>query len=329
MRAFRGGLLVLALVWSGLTWAQEEKPQPPQASEVSEEDREKARMYYELAAKHYEDGELIESAQMLEKAYAIDADPVLAYNIGKAYDEAAELELALVWYRKAEADPELGDKERVKTDRAIARIEKTQALIAEKAEVSPPEPTVDPTFHAHDGFFLRLSGGMGFSRDGVEADNGDAIAFLGLGGLGDIAIGYTIASDLALHLDIFGGAMIEPVVFVNDKEVKETKSSRLELGAVGVGLSYYLLTDADGGLLLSGALGAAVLSNRTENSGVTVSQGTEAGFGLNAMCGYEWWISHDWGIGVAGQVVFATVPSEFKDNHGFFSIGAVFSATYN
>lgn len=54
------------------------------------------------------------------------------------------------------------------------------------------------------------------------------------------------------------------------------------------------------------------------------------GAGINLMVGKEWWVSDDWGIGVAGA--FRTSTVEDTDDNTKFAINGfniVFSATYN
>jgi len=48
------------------------------------------------------------------------------------------------------------------------------------------------------------------------------------------------------------------------------------------------------------------------------------------MCGKEWWITRDWGIGIAGQLYWANMRDTLYDTrlNGLVA-SLLFSATYN
>jgi hypothetical protein len=53
---------------------------------------------------------------------------------------------------------------------------------------------------------------------------------------------------------------------------------------------------------------------------------------MNLMVGKEWWVSTNWGLGVAGQIMYMSIKDkeiiEEKDMT-FASFGVLFTATYN
>jgi hypothetical protein len=58
------------------------------------------------------------------------------------------------------------------------------------------------------------------------------------------------------------------------------------------------------------------------------------GVGASFMAGKEWWVSHDWGLGVAGQfrVAWMKAKAEFAGSDDTMTATAfaiLFSATYN
>ncbi len=60
---------------------------------------------------------------------------------------------------------------------------------------------------------------------------------------------------------------------------------------------------------------------------------TDLGYGINVAIGKEWWVSDNWGIGVAGQLFYTVLPDENPKGEEFdlntASIGILFTATFN
>ena len=78
----------------------------------------------------------------------------------------------------------------------------------------------DDTAHRHDGLFLRLSTGIGVTTSTEEVE-GREFVFGGVSGNTIIGIGYAIAENLILNLNIFGSTVQDPIVIVDGKEVGE------------------------------------------------------------------------------------------------------------
>jgi hypothetical protein len=60
------------------------------------------------------------------------------------------------------------------------------------------------------------------------------------------------------------------------------------------------------------------------------SKETDVGLTLTAQLGKEWWVGSDWGIGLAGQVLYMAV-GDYVDGRRMdgLSLNLLFSATYN
>lgn len=144
------GLALAFLLISPMATAQE-------GGTVSDADREKAVQFYEEAVQLYKEGKTVESARKLEEAYALDPNPVLAYNIGKAYDDAARFEPAKKWYREALAG-QLAEEERRKATKALERIEKTEAELAAKVEEMQPSDARLQVSSNADGAIVFIDG---------------------------------------------------------------------------------------------------------------------------------------------------------------------------
>lgn len=185
-------------------------------------------------------------------------------------------------------------------------------------------PVVAGEPRTHDGFFLRLSGGVGYGSTSRTLPSGIVgnpqtaeLAFDGLDGDYNFAVGGMIARNLALHGTFFGWSIADP-----DVEVDGTKTGSLDgnlsLSAMGGGVTYYIMP---ANIYFSGSLGLAWLSEEIE---------TDVGFGLDATIGKEWWVGGSWGLGLAGAFGYHSVPDDlFDENWSGVSFGLRFSATLN
>jgi len=100
---------------------------------------------------------------------------------------------------------------------------------------------------------------------------------------------------------------------------------------IGPGVAYYFLP---GNLYLSGSLLFSQLSesdngssNNSSNNSIDL---TNMGIGASFMVGKEWWVSTDWGLGVAGMLHLASMKMKDWDARATAeAISILFSATYN
>jgi len=200
--------------------------------------------------------------------------------------------------------------------------------LAMPAEARPPVRKHTPySAYNHNGFLVRLAAGFGYTRAGRDGD--DELVLAGGGGMASIAFGGMIARNLALNLDIFGSSAFEPSVVVNGQDIGDADDTTMSIGAVGIGVTYYL-TPAN--VYFAASFGAAkgVIETRYRFLGATVVEKSESdvGFAINVMIGKEWWVGPEWGIGVAGQLIIGTLPGDVGDIHPF-AVGVCFTATYN
>lgn len=173
----------------------------------------------------------------------------------------------------------------------------------------------------HDGFFLRMCTGFGFGHSAVEDDRGDENSIRGGSHASNLAIGAMVSENLAIHADAFHVVLFEPESLINGKSAG-TVPGRYIAGGLGAGVTYYFMPS---NLYLSGALNFVALE---ANLGGWRLQ-TDAGMGIDFLIGKEWWVSDNWGIGVAGQFVYTLVPSRWDTIHNSFGAAVLFTATYN
>jgi hypothetical protein len=190
----------------------------------------------------------------------------------------------------------------------------------------PPPPVVESMdgFHTHDGFFLRVHVGIaatGFS----STQSGTKTNYSGGGSSTGIAIGGVICRDLILYGAAFGTNTTNP-----DKQVGGASTTgdlgSIGVGAIGPGLAYYF---EHINLYLSATFGLAGFT-ADDNSGFKVDS-SRSGAAFDLMLGKEWWVSRNWGMGIAGELFTASLKD--KNVPGLtWSAGAasiLFSATYN
>lgn len=222
--------------------------------------------------------------------------------------------------------------------------------------------------HSHDGFFLRMTAGVGYHVTNATMGK-EKFSVVGLGNAGDLAIGGTVAKNLILHAQIFGSSPIAAELRHDWQTFFYEQPQSFSSGGLGIGATYYIMPS---NVYLSAGLGFGVFGAEEEKGLVDVSGTADAtgallaqeyykkrnrvtaasGTGLNFMVGKEWWVSHNWALGLAGIVSFVHVaeaeppdieetrlqlnalgvdlqPKEVSAAINSIGFGLVFSATYN
>lgn len=170
----------------------------------------------------------------------------------------------------------------------------------------------------HDkGFFLRML--LGGGGAGTELPD-SSFEFSGTGYVFDIAIGGTIAPNLAIHGSYFGWAISDPDVTFGP--LSGSYSGTLDLSAFGGGVTYYFMPS---NIYLCGNIGVATLSSDGDIEGES-----DSGYALEFLAGKEWWVGGKWGLGVAGAFGYHSVPEpDIDDNWSGTNWAILFSATFN
>lgn len=199
--------------------------------------------------------------------------------------------------------------------------------LASTAQARPFNPNAGRR-HDPGHFFMRLSGGFGFSN--ATFDEPSETTLSGFGGMGSFKFGATIAPNVALGVDLFGLNMFEPSVTVNGDDLGSAEGTRASVGAIGLGGTFYIMP-ANLYIAASAGVGLGTIEfrGRFGNVVVTSEEDSRPGFAANVMIGKEWWVSRKWGIGLAGQLVFASLETDNDVGLGVFGVGLLFSATMN
>jgi hypothetical protein len=193
--------------------------------------------------------------------------------------------------------------------------------------VGPP-----PGFRAHDGFYLRLATGPSvLHASWSEGTNDWSITGAGLALA--MAFGGALTPNLVLYGEVTGSVAIDPTQKLNGVATTLTDYD-VSLAGIGPGAAYYLVP---ANLYFSGTVALFRLTkgyrgpssgSRSESHGGAII--TDRGIGAAFMVGKEWWVSMNWGLGLAGIVHVASMKvtnDESRATAGALSL--VLSATYN
>ena len=179
--------------------------------------------------------------------------------------------------------------------------------------------TAEAQAYTHDGFFLRLAGGFGYSD--LSENDTDQSVHGGSFGM-NVAIGGMVIPNLAIHGTLSGMSMFDPSVSNGITSV-DLDDTTVGIGGLGAGVTYYFMPI---NLYISGSL--LLAQAHVDVNGI--ERDSDVGLMLNTVVGKEWWIHQEWGIGVAGMLDLGTVPHDNSDDSStVVGFHVLFTATYN
>src|SRR4029079_14699548 len=99
----------------------------------------------------------------------------------------------------------------------------------------------------------------------------------------------------------------DPDVEIDGRDLGDAEDLDRELGigddaqlvGIGIGLTYYIMPV---NVYVSGAVGIGQIVFENYHGD---REGSDIGFASDVIVGKEWWVGDDWGLGVAGQFMFA------------------------
>jgi hypothetical protein len=174
-----------------------------------------------------------------------------------------------------------------------------------------------------DGFFLRLSGGLGHAESSLDDVPGsiDQIDVSGTSGDLNIAIGGVVSRNLALHGTLWGWSVGGSDVEVDGVDI--WNDATFTLSAVGIGVTYYFMPI---NIYISPSLGLGVVNLDVPGPDYE----SDTGLAFDFTLGKEWWVSRGWGLGIAGGLGFHSIDAEnSNDEWSGTSFGVRFTATFN
>jgi hypothetical protein len=156
--------------------------------------------------------------------------------------------------------------------------------------------------HAHDGFFLNASVGLG--KLWLTGGYGDDAISGGARSL-DLSAGYAVAGSLVLF-----GAFYE--IFAPNPSFSRVPLADLELHGVGPGVRYYLPpfnVFFEGALLVSRI---GYHDNFPGDGKYGVNETSDWRPTARASVGWEGWVSASWGLGIACEGLIGRLPSRLR-----------------
>ncbi len=187
----------------------------------------------------------------------------------------------------------------------------------------------------HDGFFLRLTPGFGYSQVSEslpdemlpeEFKGKDILTFSGGFTVANtIQIGGAVSDNLIIFGESGGVLVTNPGVKVFEEEVENPGDVQILLGGIGPGVTYYFMPS---NIYLSATILASIASVNIEGA---ETQKSNIGFGFNFMAGKEWWVGEQWGLGVSLYFRYGSQSDQDVEDITIsgYSFGALFSATFN
>jgi hypothetical protein len=236
----------------------------------------------------------------------------------KTFTSATGLSIAILLLSSASAS----------TARAQTAAPPLAATSPEAPTYPSAQPAPDPGSHVHDRVYTRLTLGGGYTRLSSNVAGAGIVISGGSVALG-VAVGGAITDHLILYGELTVTSIVNPTFSGGGMSVSGTNITAGSNG-LGAGVAYYLEPE---NFYLAGTL----LANQIEldDSSGTLGK-SEFGVGLEGLAAKEWWVSDNWGLGVAGQLLWASM----KDNDNgiltgvqgrwtTLSFSLLFSATYN
>ena len=199
----------------------------------------------------------------------------------------------------------------------------TMVLLATTAAAQPaPAPLAgNAGAHTHDGVYVRLFLGVGYTH--MAADEADTTV-KGSGGAFGLAVGYAVSPNLIAYGELFDNVAVGPTMEVGGATYGSDDDVAAGTVGVGIGVAYYLPSN----IYVSGTLAMSQVTIQQDGEEVGES---EFGPGVSLMVGKEWWVSKNWGLGVAGQIYGGRMKDQGTNPPTWTTTAftLAFSATFN
>ena len=175
----------------------------------------------------------------------------------------------------------------------------------------------------HDGFYLRLHTGIGSTT--IESDTTPKTNIEGAGGGGGLSLGYMVIENTGLFVEFSSSFSNGPDFTDGGMTVASSDSISVGVSGAGFGIVHYFMP-------LNLYISAAYVADEMlmTESNLTLYQ-SKTGSGVSVMVGKEWWVSDNWGLGVAAALRTSSMDDDEDSDLSWNASGfnVVFSATYN
>jgi hypothetical protein len=177
----------------------------------------------------------------------------------------------------------------------------------------------------HDGFYFHADVGGGITSASRDNGGGDRVTVLGGSASISVAVGWSVARNLALFGELAVSGMDTPDVKVNGVAMN-TAGTNSTFGGFAAGAAYFI---EPLNVYLSAALGTMAFQLVDSNDQPIYR--TNWGLGFQAMAGKEWWVGPEVGAGIAAEVKAAWLTDSGADRQPWSAAAysLVFSITYN
>jgi hypothetical protein len=203
----------------------------------------------------------------------------------------------------------------------------------------PAAPARAPGAETHDGLYLRLQIGVGYTSMSASTQGTD-VSIAGRGGSLGVALGGALNRHVILYGTLLDSWAQSPTYKLTGPSMSDTSNGRLvgavsvggfgRAGVIGVGggAAYYL----DSNLFFAGSLLGSRLFVDEPNGSAAVQ--SDWGLTFEGLFGKEWWASDNWGLGVTGQVLLGAMKDRPPANGtlptwALATFSVLFSASYN
>lgn len=183
----------------------------------------------------------------------------------------------------------------------------------------------------HDGFYFNFTLGGGYDQYVIQYSDSENEKYSGTAWMFKFKIGGAPVENFIIYAVLGGYDLEEPKLTVGSEseKLKDCTTSNTELGG---GFCYYFMPE---NIFISADLTASQLN--FVNDQADTENSSDTGWALTLSLGKEWWVSENWGLGIAIIATVGSVPAgeevagyNNKDDkvlHTF--IGAALTATYN
>jgi hypothetical protein len=183
--------------------------------------------------------------------------------------------------------------------------------------------------HSHEGFYLRMAAGLGVGFGAVSGSADGDFRMSGLAADLMLSIGYSVIPNLSVTFDIFTDSIIS--ARITGTKVGDGDDMSQGFMGFGAGVNWYFMPS---NAFIGGSLGVGssfVAAWRPSQNGgqLTLNRYNSAGFMMQVMGGREWWVSDNWGVGVAGQYILSVFPSTDSGTLVSHGLCVLVTATYN
>ena len=156
----------------------------------------------------------------------------------------------------------------------------------------------------HDGFFMRAA--VGLCAGNAKLESTGFKAELKDPGLDvNIAAGYAVMPNLAVHATLWGWGLNDPDAAITSTfgGVSIPNHGILQMIAFGGGATCYVMPM---NAYLSSSIGLGAFTGSDELDGQS-----EHGFAVDVTAGKEWWVTDEWGAGAA--LSYSYISADDKD----------------